>query len=112
MNFVTEVALIALALVPTTAFAGWKVTVLDKQTREVRSFLPPDESSFLVPVPMAGWGCTVFPPVTVGRDVFRKLVCSRGGAIVALHAGKLMDASLSVMHSSSDGEWLVRVFFE
>ena len=54
-------AVLALALMPSTAWADWKLEVEDETNHEVRSFRPPETAPLAVPVKMGKWSCFVKP---------------------------------------------------
>lgn len=80
-------AVVALTLMPSTAWAEWLLEVTDLATLEVRMFSPPVDTHYNVPMSLGGWRCVVDPDSK--REVTLKpMTCTLGDANVDVSAAR------------------------
>lgn len=104
-------AVVALALMPSTAWAGWEIEVKDLTTSQVWTYKPsPSSDDFVVPFAMSGWNCGL-GRMGSGRDKYRELMCFRGDSEITSRLYPKVPFPVSFTLSSREkGSHLWRVY--
>ena len=107
MRFVSFVVGIALLTMPSVAFGEWRIEVTNKISHEVRTFNPPVDAIFSIPMPLGGWRCATGPESTRGQHKLLSMTCLLGSAEVSVSAANAENGESLVVIGSKNGRFMV-----